>query len=87
MDRIDPQSSEAFDVAAHFIAAQTGGVERILTEHRPNDSGLCCGCTRPGVGTPYVRWPCAVAKLAQSAGRPPACPPAQPAGPVVRRLS
>ena len=60
-------AAQSLDVAAQFIAAQPGGPERILDEHRPDDYGRCRGCTRPGVGTPYVSWPCSVAKLAEAA--------------------
>jgi hypothetical protein len=63
------RAARSLDEAVRFIAAQPGGPDRILAEHRPDTRGLCCGCTRPGTGIPHVPWPCCVAKLAQAAAR------------------
>jgi hypothetical protein len=60
---------QTFTEAARFIAAQDGGADRILREHRADAQGLCRGCTTPGTGTPFKRWPCSVAQLAQVAAR------------------
>ena len=70
MERVDPHgAAHSFEVAALFIAAQPGGVDRLLSEHRPDEHGLCRGCTRPGTGVPHMQWPCSVARLAQVAAR------------------
>lgn len=70
MERVDPEvAARHFDTAARFIARQEGGPDRLLQEHSPDDEGKCLGCRRPGYGTAYVPWPCAVAKLAQTARR------------------
>jgi len=70
MNRVNLELAvRSFNVAARFIRAQPGGVERLLAEHRPDGHGLCCGCTTPGTGVPHAEWPCSVAKLAQAAAR------------------
>ncbi len=42
-------------------------VERLLTVHVATSDGLCAGCTTPIRGVPFLEWPCAVRRLADSA--------------------
>ena len=55
----------AFNAAVRFIANQPGGADRLLTQHHPDEQGRCCGCGKPGYGTPDAPWPCIAAKVAQ----------------------
>jgi len=49
-------------VAAEFVAAQPGGITRILTAHQHRADGTCAGCLhRP---TP---WPCTTVTIAHRA--------------------
>lgn len=58
----DEARRSCIKVAAEFIAAQPGGVARILTVHRPRHSGSCAGCAH--MATP---WPCTAATIAHPA--------------------
>jgi hypothetical protein len=50
---------DCINVAAIFMAAEPGGVERVLKAHRRQRDGWCSGCIcRP------VRWPCPAAHIA-----------------------
>jgi hypothetical protein len=51
-------------VAAIFMAAEPGAVQRVLTAHRKQPDGWYSGCIcRP------VRWPCPTAHIALQAER------------------
>lgn len=50
------------DVAAEFLAAQPGAVERTMARHARRDDGYCSGCVHT-----LTRWPCGVAAIARSA--------------------
>jgi hypothetical protein len=52
----------SFAAAAAFVAAQPGGIERILAAHRRRPDGYCTGCVHT-----LSRWPCPVAGIALSA--------------------
>ena len=39
----------------------------MLRKHVDNGAGRCCGCTMPGTGTPYERWPCPIYTFASAA--------------------
>lgn len=52
----------AVEIAVQFVAAQTGGAARILTEHHRRKNGYCGGC----VAIP-TRWPCTAASIARAA--------------------
>ena len=57
----------AVEFAAHFVATQEDGAERILRRHHSTPNGLCAGC----LATP-VAYPCQAAQIAeavQHAGR------------------
>jgi len=47
--------------AAAFVAAQPGGVGRLLSLHRPMSNGLCRAHAIP------VRWPCGTVSIAGAA--------------------
>ena len=53
--------AHAVEVAASFVAAQTGGAARILTLHHRREDGYCAGCR-----TTPTRWPCTVAAIARA---------------------
>jgi hypothetical protein len=54
--------SDCIDVAARFLAAEPGAVERAFEAHRRQSDGRCTGCrTRP------VTWPCSTASIALAA--------------------
>ena len=58
-------------MAVDELAQMPDLAERIAEAHRPDAHGQCIGCTRPGVGTAHVRWPCGLYRLAtEAAGRP-----------------
>jgi hypothetical protein len=42
-------------------------IAKLLSEHVATPSGMCSVCTRGGRGTPYLRWPCSVWRMAQAA--------------------
>lgn len=52
---------DCIDVAARFLAAQPGAVQRTLKEHRPRPDGRCRVCG------PLVQWPCVMATIARAA--------------------
>jgi hypothetical protein len=53
---------DCIGVAAAFVAAEPGGVERVLGVHRRQSDEWCSGCIcRP------VRWPCPTAHIALQA--------------------
>ena len=60
-DRNDAPSA-CIAVAARFVAAQPGGVDRILAAHRPRPDGSC-SC-HAHTATP---WPCSAVAIAHSA--------------------
>ncbi len=49
------------------LATRWDVIERLMTDHRPNDAGLCVECTTPGRGTPRTAWPCSLWSLADAA--------------------
>jgi hypothetical protein len=49
------------------LATRRDVIERLMTDHRPNDDGLCVECTTPGLGTPRTVWPCSLWTLADAA--------------------
>lgn len=51
-------------VAARFVAAQPGGVQRLLDAHRPRPDGSCT--CRTHTVTP---WPCVAVTIAHAAAR------------------
>lgn len=53
---------ECIDIAARFLAAQPGAVERALAKHRRGDDGRCTGCV-----STLTWWPCATASIAMRA--------------------
>jgi hypothetical protein len=58
------KEQECISVAAAFVAAEPGGVRRLLRAHRKQRDGWCSGCVfRP------VRWPCPAAHIALHAAR------------------
>jgi hypothetical protein len=63
----------AVELAAHFVAAQQGGAERILRLHHPTSNGLCAGC----LATPTDH-PCQVARIAERALQLPTDPTGPP---------
>lgn len=40
---------------------------RLLEDHSRDCQGYCKGCGRPGLGTPYKRYPCSLASIALAA--------------------
>ncbi|MGH3565312.1 MAG: hypothetical protein ACRDRH_04625 [Pseudonocardia sp.] len=48
--------------AITVVAAQPGGVERILATHRRRSDGRCTGCAHT-----LTKWPCTVAGIALGA--------------------
>ena len=44
----------------HLIAA-------LLAEHVPDKRGLCVACGTPGTGTPHLKWPCPLRRVAERA--------------------
>jgi hypothetical protein len=53
---------DCISVAATFMAAEPGAVQRVLGVHRRQCDGWCSGCVcRP------VRWPCPAAHIAMHA--------------------
>lgn len=60
--------------AVDLLKARPVMTERLITTHIPDDHGRCRGCTRPGYGTPYLRWPCTPYALAALAQREAALP-------------
>lgn len=55
---------DCITVAAIFMAAEPGGVQRVLGVHRRQSDGWCSGCVyRP------ARWPCPAAHIALRAER------------------
>ncbi len=50
------------EVAAEFVAAQPGGITRILTAHQPRPDGTCAGCLHKPTS-----WPCTTATIAHRA--------------------
>jgi hypothetical protein len=44
-------------------------VATLLQEHTATTEGLCVRCGRAGRGTPWLRWPCALAPVALVADR------------------
>ncbi|MGH3568935.1 MAG: hypothetical protein ACRDRH_23495 [Pseudonocardia sp.] len=57
-----PNVAQCIDVAAQFLAAQPGAVERALAKHRRGKDGRCTGCVHT-----QTRWPCAVASIGMRA--------------------
>lgn len=57
-----PFATSAVGTAVEFVAAQPGGVERILRQHYPREGGMCAGCV--AVPTSY---PCQAARIAELA--------------------
>lgn len=49
------------EAAAQYLASEPAAVTRALTTHQTDRDGWCRGCDRT------VRWPCAVASIAQRA--------------------
>lgn len=73
MDTTPPdEPTSVIDVAVRFIAAEPGGIERMLARHRRLPDGVCAGCL-----THATAWPCVAADLAlmarqhQQQDRPP----------------
>ncbi len=61
-------SSDArWELAIDELAQMPDLAERLAEAHRPDAHGQCVGCTRPGVGTAHVRWPCGLYRLATEA--------------------
>jgi 2-keto-3-deoxy-galactonokinase len=54
---------------ASTLAGMPDVIARILANHVPDDRGRCRACGMPGTGTPYVRWPCSLASVAEVARR------------------
>jgi hypothetical protein len=54
----------AVTIAIEFVAAQSGGAERILEIHHPLSGGMCAGCR-----TVPTRYPCTAARIAELAKR------------------
>jgi hypothetical protein len=52
----------SFAAAVAFVAAQPGGIERILAAHRRRPDGYCTGCVHT-----LSHWPCPVAGIALTA--------------------
>jgi hypothetical protein len=52
----------SFAAAVAFVAAQPGGIERILAAHRRRADGYCTGCVHT-----LSHWPCRVAGIALTA--------------------
>jgi hypothetical protein len=55
--------------AVDELARMPDLARRLIEAHLPDDHGLCRGCTTPGVGTPLVRWPCGLHRLASAAAQ------------------
>jgi hypothetical protein len=53
-------AADCIEVAARFLAAQPGTVQRTRAVHRRGEDGCCTTC-RP------VRWPCVIAIIARVA--------------------
>lgn len=49
------------------LARNPAAVAQLLAEHKADDAGLCCACTRGGTGYRYVQWPCPVGAVALAA--------------------
>ena len=62
-------SADAYLAMALELAPMVRTWSRMLEEHVPNDAGRCCACTRGGVGTPAVPWPCGLWMVAEMACR------------------
>jgi hypothetical protein len=52
----------SFAAAVAFVAAQPGGIERILAARRRRPDGYCTGCVHT-----LSHWPCPVAGIALTA--------------------
>jgi hypothetical protein len=72
---VDNNESHTHSVAAWMsiageIAKSPDLVATLLREHVPTpDGGLCARCGRAGCGTPWLKWPCALAAVALVADR------------------
>jgi hypothetical protein len=55
-------AQRSFAAAVAFVAAQPGGIERILAAHRRRPDGYCTGCVHT-----LSHWPCPVAGIALTA--------------------
>lgn len=44
-------------------------VDALLRRHVPDELDRCCGCTRPGYGTPTGHWPCLLYLYAKRAAQ------------------
>ena len=65
-----------WEMAVDELARMPDLAERLAHAHRPDEHGRCLACTKPGVGTAYVRWPCGLYRLAtEAAERPIPMPP------------
>jgi hypothetical protein len=49
------------------LARNPAAVAQLLAEHKADDAGLCCACTRGGTGYRYLPWPCPVGAVALAA--------------------
>jgi hypothetical protein len=67
-----------WQLAVDELAGMPDLAERLAEAHHSDDHGHCVGCTRPGVGTAHVRWPCGLYRLATEAIERPT--PASPNG-------
>jgi hypothetical protein len=44
-------------------------VEALLAQHVPDAGSRCRGCGLPGTGSAYLRWPCSLWLIADTARR------------------
>ena len=63
------RSVAAWMSIAGEIARSPDLVATLLREHTATADGLCARCGRAGRGTPWLRWPCALAAVAVVADR------------------
>jgi hypothetical protein len=56
-----------WEMAVDELARMPDVAERLARAHLPNEHGQCVACTKPGVGTAHVRWPCGLYRLATDA--------------------
>lgn len=52
-----------------LLATHPEVVAALLRQHVPDEAQRCRGCTQPGYGTPYGRWPCLLYLYAHRASR------------------
>ena len=54
------------DIAV-VLAEMPDVIAALMREHTPDERGLCIACGTPGTGTPHLKWPCPLRRIAERA--------------------